>query len=148
MSDLRELYQSLILDHGRKPRNYKQLPQASHCKEGFNPLCGDRLSLYINLEGEKIVDIGFNGSGCAISMASTSLMTEAVKQKSVADAKQLFQAFRQMVTLDEEQDLAALGKLAVLKGVLEFPARVKCATLAWHTLIAALENNPEAVSTE
>jgi nitrogen fixation NifU-like protein len=148
MSDLRELYQSLILDHGRKPRNFKQLPQASHCKEGFNPLCGDRLTLYLNVDNDTIVDIGFNGCGCAISMASTSLMTEAIKQKSIDNAKQLYQAFREMVTQGQQQDLEGLGKLAVLKGVLEFPARVKCATLAWHTLIAALENNPEEVSTE
>lgn len=148
MSDLRELYQSLILDHGRRPRNFKEFLQASNIKDGFNPLCGDRLTLYVDLENDEIKEICFQGCGCAISMASTSLMTEALKGKSVACAKTIFQSFHGMVTQGQEQDLEALGKLAVLKGVVEFPARVKCATLAWHTMIAALENDPNSVSTE
>lgn len=149
MSDLRELYQSLIMDHGRRPRNFKALADATHVKEGFNPLCGDRLTLFVALQNEQIVDIAFQGCGCAISMASTSLMTEALKNKSVTEAKELFSFFHDMVTLDKGDDIEeALGKLAVLRGVNEFPARVKCATLAWHTLIAALEKNPETVSTE
>jgi nitrogen fixation NifU-like protein len=149
MSDLRELYQELILDHGRRPRNFKDLPGATHVKNGFNPLCGDRLTLFLKTEDQQIVDIAFQGCGCAISMASSSLMTEAVKGKLVSQAKDIFKSFHAMVMLnDQQQDFDELGKLAVLKGVAEFPARVKCATLAWHTLIAALENSVEPVSTE
>lgn len=149
MSDLRELYQSLILDHGRRPRNFKILSDASHIKEGFNPLCGDRLTLYLDLHDDEILQIAFQGCGCAISMASTSLMTEALKGKTKDQAKDLFNAFHEMVMQDNSiQDLTPLGKLAVLRGVNEFPARVKCATLPWHTMVAALDNNPEDVSTE
>lgn len=149
MSDLRELYQSLILDHGRRPRNFKTLPDASNIKDGFNPLCGDKLTLYIDLDEDKITNIGFQGCGCAISMASTSLMTEALKNKTKEEAQNLFSLFHKMVTEEHnEESLALLGKLAVLRGVNEFPARVKCATLAWHTMLAALENNPDIISTE
>lgn len=150
MSDLRELYQSLILDHGRRPRNFKELPYATHIKEGFNPLCGDRLTLFINIENEHIREIAFQGCGCAISMASSSLMTEALKGKQISEAKKIFQLFHDMIMQGDEQQHTSeiLGKLTVLKGVAEFPARVKCATLAWHTLVAALENSSDPVTTE
>lgn len=149
MSDLRELYQSLILDHGRRPRNFKVLPQANCVKEGFNPLCGDRLTVFLYVKDNIVVDCSFQGSGCAISLASSSLMTEFLKGKSVDEIRSIFEAFHEMVTdADSNKDFDNVGKLSVLKGVAEFPARVKCATLAWHTFMAALENNPEPVSTE
>lgn len=149
MSELRELYQSLIIDHGRHPRNFCVLNSASHIKEGFNPLCGDKLTLFLQLENDVIVNISFQGNGCAISMASASLMTEALKGKNKKEACEIFSHFHEMVTNHgDEKDFSCLGKLAVLKGVAEFPARIKCATLSWHTLIAAMENNPNPVSTE
>lgn len=149
MSMLRELYQSLILDHGRRPRNFLPLPDADKVKEGFNPLCGDRLTLYLNLKESVATDITFQGCGCAISVASASLMTECLKGKTLDEIKIIFQKFHEMVTQQEQgKDFSELGKLEVLKGVVEFPARVKCATLAWHTLIAALDNNPLPISTE
>src|SRR4029079_14774011 len=121
-----------ILDHGRRPRNFKELSDATQIKEGFNPLCGDRLTLFVQMQNEQIVDIGFQGCGCAISMASTSLMTEALKNKSFSQAKELFAIFHDMVTQNKGDNIEdTLGKLAVLRGVNEFPARVKCATLAW-----------------
>jgi nitrogen fixation NifU-like protein len=149
MSLLRDLYQSLILDHGRRPRNFKAIPSASKIKEGFNPLCGDRLTVYLLMAANVVSDVSFEGCGCAISMASSSLMTESIKGKSIEQVKQIFNKFHHMVTMQEtEADFSELGKLEVLKGVVEFPARVKCATLAWHTLMAALDDNPEPVSTE
>jgi nitrogen fixation protein NifU and related proteins len=149
MSELRDLYQELILDHGRKPRNFKEMPAANRIKQGFNPLCGDRLTLFVKIENDAINDITFQGCGCAISMASASLMTDYLKGKTISEAKVIFHAFHEMVTSqDASKEPENLGKLKVLKGVSEFPARVKCATLSWHTLIAALENNPENVSTE
>ena len=150
MSDLRELYQSLIIDHGRHPRNFKSLSHANHIKEGFNPLCGDRLTLYLLVENDRVVDASFEGAGCAISMASASLMTEALKGKTLSEVHHLFGDFHQVVMGQSSQlSLDRLGKLAVLQGVSEFPARVKCATLAWHTVIAALDQNVEGqVSTE
>ncbi len=149
MSDLRELYQALILDHGRHPRNFLILPDANRIKEGFNPLCGDRLTLYLSTEDEQVKDLSFQGCGCAISMASSSLMTESLKGKTFLEIKTLFAAFHEMVTgYSENKDFSTLGKLEALKGVAEFPARVKCATLAWHALIAALDNSREVASTE
>lgn len=149
MSDLRELYQALIIDHGRQPRNFKKLEDANHIKEGFNPLCGDRLTVYAKVENDRIIDVSFEGAGCAISMASASLMTEALKGKSLADAHQLFEDFHQVVVgKADAKSLDKLGKLAVLQGVSEFPSRVKCASLAWHTVIAAVDNDSAKISTE
>lgn len=147
MSELRELYQETIIDHGRHPRNFGVLPEANLQKEGFNPLCGDKLMLYVLEEQGVIQQIKFEGCGCAISMASASLMTEIVKNKTRAEIADVFLLFHDLVT-QGKGDAAQLGKLAVLGGVSEFPARVKCATLAWHTLKAALENDPTVVTTE
>ncbi len=147
--DLRDLYQEVIFDHNRNPRNFRVMENANRKVEGFNPLCGDRLTLYLNVEDGVIKDASFQGSGCAISTASVSLMTEIVKGLTKQEAEQLFEKFRQMTTSDSEEiNLQALGKLAVLAGVREYPARVKCATLAWHTLDAALKNEQKAVTTE
>lgn len=150
MSDLRELYQQVILEHSRSPRNYGELEGASQSAEGYNPLCGDRITIYVVVEGERVVDVAFKGSGCAISKASASLMTGAIKGKTIAEVEELFARFREMVTSghDEAVDEEGLGKLAVFGGVREFPVRVKCATLAWHTLHAALEGKSEPLSTE
>jgi nitrogen fixation NifU-like protein len=150
MSDLTDLYQEVILDHNRRPRNFGALPDATRVANGHNPLCGDRLKLYLRLEGDRIETIAFEGSGCAISKASASLMTDAVKGQSVPDALALFDRFHQVVTtpMDQPVDEASVGKLAVLAGVREYPARVKCASLAWHTLKAALEGADEPVKTE
>ena len=140
MSDLSDLYQEVILDHNRHPRNYGVLPDASRASQGHNPLCGDRLTLYLKLENDQIAGISFEGSGCAISKASASLMTDAVKGTSVAQALALFDRFHAMITtpIGRPVDDEALGKLAAFAGVREFPVRVKCASLAWHTLKAAL----------
>lgn len=147
--DLRDLYQEVIFDHNRNPRNFRVIEAADRKVEGFNPLCGDRLTLYLKMEGDMIADASFQGSGCAISTASVSLMTEIVKGKTEAEAEALFKTFHEMTTGKGEQvNLEAVGKLAVLAGVREYPARVKCATLAWHTLDAALKNEAESVSTE
>ena len=150
MSDLRELYQQLILDHNKSPRNFRELHDASHAAEGYNPLCGDHLHLYVKLENDRVEDISFQGTGCAISKASASMMTSLVKGKTLEEAKALFQEFHGMVTgcLDAPVDEDHLGKLMVFSGVGEYPARVKCATLAWHTLQAALAENERPVSTE
>jgi nitrogen fixation NifU-like protein len=150
MSDLRELYQEVILDHHKKPRNFRTLPGPARHVEGFNPLCGDKLTVYLTVENGVVKDISFQGSGCAISTASASVMTEAVKGKPLAEVEKLFKAFHELVTgpADEVPDTDHLGKLAVFAGVREFPMRVKCATLAWHTLHAALEGKEEPVSTE
>ena len=147
MTDLRDLYQEVILDHSRHPRNFKELPGARQA-EGFNPLCGDQITLYVKLEDGVIQDIGFQGSGCAISKASASLMTSALKGKTEREAEAMFGRFHELVTTDEPADAEALGKLAVFSGVREFPARVKCASLAWHTLRAALAGETEAAKTE
>ena len=147
MSDLNELYQEVILDHNRRPRNFRTIEPASHRAHGHNPLCGDRLSLYLQVDDGQICDVAFQGSGCAISKASASLMTDAVKGHSVAEAQELFVRFHRMVTTPPDQPVENMGKLAVLAGVREFPVRVKCASLAWHTLKAALDRLPE-VSTE
>lgn len=150
MANLRELYQEVILDHNRRPHNFQVLPDANRKAEGYNPLCGDRLAVFLHLDGDVVRDISFVGAGCAISKASASLMTDAVKGKTVEEARRLFDAFHAMVTADtaREPDVSNLGKLAVLSGVREFPARVKCASLAWHTLKAALAAEAEPVSTE
>ena len=147
MSELSELYQEVILDHNRRPRNFRAIEEARQ-QEGYNPLCGDRLTLYVKLEGEKIADVAFQGSGCAISKASASLMTEAVKGKTVAEARQLFEQFHDMVTSSPETAAPDLGKLSVLSGVREYPTRVKCASLAWHTMKAAVAGGDQTVSTE
>ena len=147
--DLRDLYQEVIFDHNRNPRNFRVMENADRQVEGFNPLCGDRLTLFLKVEGDKIMDASFQGSGCAISTASVSLMTEIVKGKTETEATTLFTQFHEMTTGKEDDvDLEAIGKLAVLAGVREYPARVKCATLAWHTLDAALKNKENSISTE
>jgi len=150
MSDLRELYQEVILDHNRRPRNYHAIERPSRTAKGHNPLCGDRLTLYLMLENDRITDVGFEGSGCAISKASASLMTDAIKGKTVAEVRDLFTRFQAMVTMPMEQEVdeASMGKLAALAGVRSFPVRVKCASLAWHTLKAALEQSQQPVHTE
>jgi nitrogen fixation NifU-like protein len=150
MADLRDLYQDVILEHSKAPRNFREIASANHRAEGFNPLCGDRFTVYLDLDGEAIRDIAFQGSGCAISKASASMMTQILKGKTKADAEQLFGRFHDMVTGHEPAngEPAELGKLTVFSGVSEFPVRVKCATLAWHTLQAALEGKQDAVSTE
>ena len=149
MSELSELYQQVILDHNKKPRNFRKLETANHSAEGYNPLCGDRLTLYVTLDGEVIKDVAFQGSGCAISKASASLMTEALKGKTVDQARELFDKFQAMITSDHAGPTADLGKLSVLAGVREFPARIKCASLAWHTMKAAVAHDTDApVSTE
>ena len=148
MTDLRDLYQEVIIDHGRRPRNFGPLPDHNHHAEGFNPLCGDRLTLYLKVVDGIIDDVRFEGTGCAISTASASLMCEALKGKSEAQAEALFAAFHALVTGTEVPDAASLGKLQVLAGVREFPARIKCATLAWHTLRAALHDAAAPVTTE
>lgn len=150
MADLRDLYQQTIVDHNRSPRNFRVLAGANRVAEGYNPLCGDRISLQVKLADDVIEDVAFQGSGCAIARASASLMTTAVKGRSVADARVLFDAFHDMVTspADGEPDTRSLGKLAAFAGVRAFPARVKCASLAWHTLRAALEGRDAPVSTE
>lgn len=147
--ELRDLYQEVIFDHNRNPRNFHIMNEANRTVEGFNPLCGDRLTLYLKMDGETISDASFQGSGCAISTASISLLTEIIKGKTRQEAEDLFMKFHEMTTgKDETIDLESMGKLAVLAGVREYPARVKCATLAWHTLDAALKNQQQSVSTE
>ncbi|MGR8935711.1 MAG: Fe-S cluster assembly sulfur transfer protein SufU [Gammaproteobacteria bacterium] len=147
--DLRDLYQEVIFDHNRNPRNFRVMENANRQVEGFNPLCGDRLTLYLRVEDHVINDASFQGSGCAISTASVSLMTEIVKGKTEAEAEKLFEIFHKMTTgKDKDVQLEAVGKLAVLAGVRDYPARVKCATLAWHTLDAALKNREHSVTTE
>ncbi|MGE5649757.1 MAG: Fe-S cluster assembly sulfur transfer protein SufU [Bacillota bacterium] len=153
MSDLRDLYQEVIFDHYKKPRNFHALAGANHVAHGHNRLCGDQLTVYLQVAGGVIEDVSFEGAGCAISTASASLMTDALKGKTLDEAERLFQQFHQMVTQDDAEPDPALGKLEVLAGVREFPARVKCATLAWHTLQAALkeraaQNSAVSVSTE
>ena len=147
--ELRELYQELILEHSKKPRNFHVLEHANHMAEGFNPLCGDRLKLYLQIKDGAIQDIGFQGSGCAISKASASMMTTYKKGKKISEAKELFGEFHKMLSGEHGTfDPAKLGKLSVFSGVSEFPVRVKCATLAWHTLKAGLEENGKTVCTE
>src|SRR5262245_17675276 len=149
MSELNDLYQEVILDHNRRPHNFRVIDDASAKQEGYNPLCGDRLTVYLTLDGEVIRDVAFQGSGCAISKASASLMTDALKGKTVAEARELFEQFHDMITSNPETPAADLGKLSVFAGVREFPTRVKCASLAWHTMKAAVAHESGApVSTE
>ena len=149
MFDIKDLYQEVIVDHNRNPRNFGKLEPVRLSLEGFNPLCGDRLTLYLNLDEERISDISFDGHGCAISIASASLMTEGVKGKSVQEAGAIFTDFHELLTDSTSAlDLASMGKLAVLAGVREYPSRVKCATLCWHTLRALLDGGHATVSTE
>jgi nitrogen fixation NifU-like protein len=149
MSELSELYQQVILDHNKKPRNFRKLETPSHTAEGYNPLCGDQLTVYLNVEDELVKEVGFEGSGCAISKAAASMMTQAVKGKSKEQAEALFKEFHSMVIgeLDEEAEENSLGNLKIFAGVREFPVRVKCATLPWHTLHAAL-NKQSQITTE
>jgi len=149
VSELDDLYQEVILDHGRRPRNFHKLEDANRQAEGLNPLCGDHFKLYLKLDGDRIADVGFEGSGCAISKASASLMTLSVKGKTVKEAEELFSRFHTLVTEGPQKvSVSELGKLAALSGVCEFPTRVKCASLVWHTLRNALEDGPKVVSTE
>jgi nitrogen fixation NifU-like protein len=145
---LRDLYQDVILDHNKRPRNFRSIPEADAQLDGYNPLCGDRLTLFVKMEGDTVADVSFQGQGCAISTASASLMTEAVKGKSKAEAMQVFTQFIDLVTRKGSPDAKVLGKLKVFSGVGEFPARVKCATLCWHTLQSALQGRTGKVSTE
>jgi len=150
MSDLRELYQDTILDHHKKPRNFRKLEGASRMLEGYNPLCGDKVTIFVKLEGNVIRDVAFQGAGCAISTASASMMTETLKGKTVDEAEEIFENFHKLITAKDtvgvDEDM--LGKLAVFGGVREFPMRVKCATLAWHTFHGALHGEQRPVSTE
>ncbi len=148
MNELRELYQQVIFDHYKRPRNCHALEHPSHEAEGHNPLCGDNVKVFLDVEDGIIRDVTFEGSGCAIATASASLMTEALKGRRLDEVERLFEEFHDMVTGREATDTADLGKLEVLAGVREFPARVKCATLAWHTLRAALRHDRGHVSTE
>ena len=149
MSEINELYQEVILDHNKNPRNFREMESATNTADGHNPLCGDALKVYVEMEDEKVKDVAFLGSGCAISKASASIMTQTVKGKSREEAEKMFDEFHRMVTgeLDEETEENSLGKLKIFAGVREFPARVKCASLSWHTLHAALHGEEE-VSTE
>jgi len=147
MSELRDLYQEVILEHSRHPRNFRALDSANHKAEGYNPLCGDRFTVYVDVKDGAISDIAFQGSGCAISKASASMMTQTLKGKSESEAESMFTRFHDLVT-GHGASADELGKLAVFSGVSEFPLRVKCATLAWHALRAALRGEQEAVSTE
>ena len=148
MTDLSELYQEVILDHNRRPRNFHALAEASHTAEGYNPLCGDRLTLYLKIDGDRIEDVAFQGAGCAISKASASMMTDELKGRTVDEAFALFERFHRMVTTPPDQSIEDMGKLSSLAGVREFPVRVKCASLAWHTLNAALDRSSAPVKTE
>jgi nitrogen fixation NifU-like protein len=148
MSDLSDLYQEVILDHGRKPRNFRAMPDATATAEGLNPLCGDHYHVFLRMDGDRIADVSFQGSGCAISKASASLMSQVLKGKSAADAEDLFQRFHKMVVEGDAAQADGLGKLAVLKGVADFPTRVKCASLAWHALHSALHGDQKPATTE
>ncbi len=149
MSDLRELYQQLIIDHGRKPRNFGALSDANYIKDGYNPLCGDKITLYLKAQANTIEEVQFEGCGCAISMASASLMTQVLKGKTFDEVTALFHLFHDLVTTGAvAEDADRLGKLMALAGVAEYPSRVKCATLAWHTAIAAISKSDAVVTTE
>ncbi len=151
MTELRELYQQVILDHNKSPRNFGRPEATNREQQGHNPLCGDELQIYLYVDEDDVIqDIGFQGSGCAISKASASLMTDALKGKPAAEARDLFERFHQVVTgeVEEQVDGAEIGKLVVFAGVREFPMRVKCATLAWHTMRSALDNDQTRVTTE
>ena len=149
-AELRELYQQVILDHNKSPRNFKKLENANHTAEGYNPLCGDRIDIFLDIEDGIVKDVSFLGSGCAISKASASLMSTIIKGKTKEEAEKIFEKFHDLVTgkLNDGDEIDELGKLAVFAGVRDFPARVKCASLAWHTMISALNENEKIVSTE
>ncbi|MFK8030374.1 MAG: Fe-S cluster assembly sulfur transfer protein SufU [Gammaproteobacteria bacterium] len=147
--DLRDLYQEIIVDHNRSPRNFRKIDDYTHSAQGFNPLCGDKLTLYITLDGDTIKDISFEGSGCAISVASASLLTERVIGHTVEDARNIFSQLHVVFTSDEEpENLEALGKLGALAGVRAYPSRIKCASLSWHALNNALNSGGDTASTE
>jgi nitrogen fixation NifU-like protein len=148
MADLQDLYQEVILDHNKSPRNFRAMENASHRAEGFNPLCGDHVTVYLRLRDGAIEDISFQGSGCAISKASASIMTAELKGKQETEAAEIFEKVHRMLTSDGSGDGQGMGKLAVLSGVCKFPARVKCASLAWHTLNSALKGGADVASTE
>ena len=151
MFDLKDLYQEVIIDHNRSPRNFGKLENPTQVAEGYNPLCGDKLNLYLKTEDDVITDVSFDGSGCAISVASASLMTDSLKGKTTEGAEQLFQNFHNLIMVEENPDtdeMQKLGKLAALAGVKEYPARVKCATLCWHTLHSAMQGDNAAAATE
>jgi nitrogen fixation NifU-like protein len=148
MSDLADLYQEVILDHGRNPRNFRPMPDATATAEGLNPLCGDHYHVFLRMDGDRIADVSFQGSGCAISKASASLMSAAMKGRSAVEAEDLFQRFHAMVVEGYASQADGLGKLAVLKGVAEFPTRIKCASLAWHALHSALRGDKTPATTE
>ena len=149
ISEIKELYQEVIIDHSRRPRNFRILEGADRKADGYNPLCGDRLVLYLKMDGDRIAEIAFQGSGCAISTASASIMTSELKDKTKKEAEETFEKFHQMVTGTPHGDWEEkLGKLAAFSGVSQFPVRVKCASLCWHTLKAALEEKKETISTE
>jgi nitrogen fixation NifU-like protein len=149
MSDLKSLYQEVLLDHSKRPRNFRSMEGADHHAEGYNPLCGDKVTIFLKMQGDRIQDVSFQGAGCAISTASASILTETLKGKTREEAESLFEAFHQMVTgqAASADTVPSLGKLAVFAGVTEFPLRVKCATLAWHTMRSALEEG-KPVTTE
>jgi len=147
--DLKDLYRDVIVDHNRNPRNFREMPEADRRADGYNPLCGDRLTVFVKLDGDRISDVSFRGTGCAISVASASLLTESVKGRTVPEAEKLFGSMHDLLTRDDAAvDVASLGKLGALSGVREFPARVKCASLCWHTLEAALHQQDAPVKTE
>lgn len=148
MSELSDLYQEVILEHNKKPRNFRKLENANRSAQGFNPLCGDQLNVYLHVEDDQVKEVSFEGSGCAISKASASMMTQAVKGKSKLEAEALFNEFHRMAMgeLDEENEPNNLGKLTIFAGVRDYPARVKCATLSWHTMRAALEGEETATT--
>jgi nitrogen fixation NifU-like protein len=150
MSDLRDLYQEVILDHTRNPRNFGKLDSANREADGYNPICGDKIRVYVEVQDGEVRDVRFDGSGCAISTASASLMTESIKGKSQAEAEAMFHRFHELLTAAPEVEVntSGLGKLSVMGGVREYPMRVKCATLAWHTLHAALDGGDREVTTE
>ncbi len=150
MDEMRELYQATILDHNKSPRNFRELPSCNRTGVGYNPLCGDKLTVFVELDGDRVADVGFQGAGCAISTASASLMTEHVKGKTTTQVEEAFARFHQLVTGNPGEALPApeLGKLAVFSGVCEYPVRVKCATLCWHTLRAALHEDGATIKTE
>ena len=147
---LRDLYQQVILDHNKSPRNFKKLETANKTAEGYNPLCGDKINIYLEVENDVVKDVSFIGSGCAISKASASIMSTIIKGKTIDEAEKLFRKFHALITgkLNNSENIEDLGKLAVLAGVKEFPVRVKCASLAWHTMISALKNENKTVTTE
>ena len=146
MMDLNDLYRDVIVDHNRSPRNFRKMEDATRTAEGYNPLCGDKLTLYLKLDGDRISDVAFQGSGCAISVASASLMTETLRGKTREEAETMYRKFHEMVTGQGDEDDTDLGKLSVLAGVRQYPSRVKCASLCWHTVNAALHGEDQATT--